>query len=251
MMTGGGTSEEPAATADASMSRPSRAEAAGEEPELTHEQAQAQKARARRETLTLRGQIDTQRETLDFLLLQEDELSTKVEGKPSVYAQLEAGRAGEVRAPRHPPLAGAGVVCWKQMQTTRHNTSTELSPAAASASAGASSSGAASDADVVEVFEYRGRDYIRADQAEAIMTPKPKGTKEDKKKAQRDALHRQRYDKQVKDGVFSAESSAVYDGKSIKEQSECPHPFESLRWNPNQHGIFAKCTLCKLKSMIA
>ena len=103
----------------------------------------------------------------------------------------------------------------------------------------------------MEVFEYRGRDYIRADQAEAIMTPKPKGTKEDKKKGQREALHRQLYDKQVKDGVFSAGSSAVYDGKNIKAESECPHPFESLRWNPNQHGIYAKCILCNLKSVIA
>ena len=67
-MTGGSTSEEPAAAAaDASMSRPARAEAAGEEPELTHEQAQAQKARARKELLALRDQIDTQKETLDFL----------------------------------------------------------------------------------------------------------------------------------------------------------------------------------------
>ena len=111
MMTGGGTSEEPAAAADASMSRPARAEAAGEEPELTHEQAQAQKAHARKELLALRDQMNIQKDTLDFLLLHEEELATKVEGKPSVYAQLEACRAAEVRAPRHPPLAGAGVVC--------------------------------------------------------------------------------------------------------------------------------------------
>ncbi|MDA8582717.1 hypothetical protein N9L68_00760 [bacterium] len=95
-----------------------------------------------------------------------------------MYAQLEAGRAGEVRVPKQLPLAGSGSVCWKQMKTTRHNTSSTPSPAAASASAGAASSGTAPDADVVQVFEYRGRDYIRADQAEAAMSPKPKGTAE-------------------------------------------------------------------------
>ena len=78
---------------------------------------------------------------------------------------------------------------------------------------------------------------MRADQAEAVMTPKPKSTKEDKKKAERQALHRQLYDKQITDGIFNARPSAVYDGRTIREQSECPHPFESLKWNPKQHGI--------------
>ena len=64
-------------------------------------------------------------------MAREVELSTKVEGNPSVYAQLEAKRAAEVRATREAPLASAGVVCWKQMQTTRHNTLEDMSPAAA------------------------------------------------------------------------------------------------------------------------
>ena len=65
----------------------------------------------------------------------------------------------------------------------RHNTSSLLAPAAASASAGAASSGDATATDVAEVFEYKGRDYIRAEQAEMVMPPKDKDTKEDKKKA--------------------------------------------------------------------
>ena len=107
-----------------------------------------------------------EKNSLDFMLIREAELSTQVEGEPSVNAQLETERAADIRATRKAPLARAGVVCWSQMQTTRHNTSADLSPAAASASAGDSSSGAAEEAGVVEVFEYHGNNYIIADQFE-------------------------------------------------------------------------------------
>ena len=79
------------------MSRPIRAEAAGQEPEISQEQAQAQKVQARRELLTLRDQVDAQKEMLELMLSKEKELAFQVEGKPSVYSQLDVGRASDAR----------------------------------------------------------------------------------------------------------------------------------------------------------
>ena len=51
--------------------------------------------------------------------------------------------------------------------------------------------------------------------------------------------------------MFCVGPIAVYEGKSLTEQTECPHPFESLQWNPNQPGMYDKCSLCEFESVIA
>ena len=140
--------------------------------------------------------------------MREKELAVQVEGKPSVYSQLEAGRASKVRESITLPTVG-WVVCWKQMQTTRHHTSSSLAPAAASASAEAASSGESTVIDVIGVFEYRGKEYIRADRAKAVVVPKFKDTKADQKNAHRVEMQRQHYAKQIKDGRLHAGPTAV------------------------------------------
>ena len=86
---------------------------------------------------------------------------------------------------------------------------------------------------------------------EDVVIRKSKGRRNDVREAPRRALFRQLYDQQIVDGSFRAGSSAVYDGRTIERQVACRHPFESMRWTEHRCGIDARCTLCRVRSVIA
>ena len=54
------------------------------------------------------------------------------------------------------------------------------------------------------MFEYRSKEYTKSDKFEAAMTPKPKGSKKDLQKAERQTLYRSLYDKQIERRNVSA-----------------------------------------------
>ena len=153
------------------MSRPSRGETAGEDEEARQQESHQHKSQARRQLTSVREQVEIKQAELAALAAEAEELTVKVEGKPNVYDQLEADRESRGRPKKKAVSPAAGTVCWRQLQTTRHHTSGGLVPAAASASGSAAAS--ASD-EVVKVFEYEGKEYIRADLAEQMSVPKEK-----------------------------------------------------------------------------
>ena len=117
-------------------------------------------------------------------------------------------------------------------------------------SAAASSGGtavASVQGEVVEVLEFRGKEYIRSDLAEQMSVPKEKTERAEKKK-----LHRELCGKHVdEEGKFHPGPHAKYDAACIQQQIACEHPCDELLWGGNKHGRFAKCSLCKLRSVIA
>ena len=70
----------------------------------------------------------------------------KVEGKASVYAQLEAEREAWGRPKEKAASPASGAVCWRQLQTTRHHTSGGVTIAVASSAGTATASAQDSDA---------------------------------------------------------------------------------------------------------
>ena len=116
---------------------------------------------------------------------------------------------------------------------------------AAASSAGISAASAQDE--VVEVFEYKGKEYIRSDLAEQMSVPKERAERAEKNK-----LHQELYGKQVdEEGKFHPGPHAKYDATRLQEQIDCEHPCDELLWSGNKHGLFAKCSLCKLRSAIA
>ena len=81
---------------DESMTRPPRGEVAEEEEEYRRKESH-HKGQPRRELTSVREQVEIKQAELAALAAQEDELAVKVEGKASVYAQLEAGREARGR----------------------------------------------------------------------------------------------------------------------------------------------------------
>ena len=55
----------------------------------------------------------------------------------------------------------------------------------------------------------------------------------------------------MKKASFTLGRHAKYDAARLQEQIACVHPCDELLWNGNSYGLFAKCSLCKLKSVIA
>ena len=116
---------------------------------------------------------------------------------------------------------------------------------AAASSAGIAAASAQDE--VVEAFEHQGKEYIRSDLAEQMSVPKEKAERAEKKK-----LHQELYDKQVdEEGKCHSGPHAKYHAACIQRPSGCEHPCVELLWNGTKHGLFAKCALCKLKSVIA
>ena len=113
----------------------------------------------------------------------------KVEGKPNVYDNIESDRESRAKPKKKAVSPAAGTVCWRKLQTTRHHTSGGLSPAFASASDLAATS--APD-EVVEVFEYKGREYMRMGIAVQMSVPKEKS-----ERAEKTRLQQELYGKQV------------------------------------------------------
>lgn len=144
----------PEDAADASMARPSREDAAGEEEIAIQQEPQQHKSQSRRQLTAVREQMELKQAELAALMAQSEDLSVKVEGKPSVYDQIEAGRASQAKPKKAVVSPAAGTACWKKLQTTRHHTSGSLSPAVAFVSGTAAAS---TLEEVSEVFEYRGR----------------------------------------------------------------------------------------------
>ena len=65
-------------------------------------------------------------------------------------------------------------------------------------------------------------------------------------------MHQELYGKQVdEEGKFHPGPHAKYDAARLQEQIACVHPCDELLWTGNGAGLFAKCSLCKLKSVIA
>ena len=153
--------------------------------------------------------------------------------------QNERPGAGQRKRLRPLPL----VLCVGDSYNTRHHTSGGVTTAAAS-SAGTATASAPDE--VVEVFEFQGKEYIRADLAEQMSVPKGKAGRAEKKK-----LHQELYGKQVdEEGKFHPGPHAKYDASCIQRQIACEHPCDELLWNGNKSGLLAKCSLCKLKSVI-
>ena len=138
---------------------------------------------------SVREQVEIKQAELAALAAQEEELAVKVEGKASVYAQLEAEREARGRPRERAVSPASGAACWRQLKTTRHHTSGGVTTAAASS---VGTAAASAQDEVVEVFEYKGKEYIRSDLAEQMSVPKEKAERAEKKK-----LHQELYGKQV------------------------------------------------------
>ena len=128
---------------------------------------------------SVREQVEIKKAELDALAAQEEELAVKVEGKASVYAQLEAEREARGRPREKAVSPASGAVCWRQLQTTRHHTSGGVTTAAASS---VGTAAASAQDEVVGVFEYKGKEYIRSDLAEQMSVPKVKADRAEQKK---------------------------------------------------------------------
>ena len=90
--------------------------------------------------------------------------------------------------------------------------------------------------EVVEVFEFGVKEYIRADLAEQMSVPKQRAESAEKKK-----LHQELYGKQVdEERKFHPGPHAKYDATRLQEQIECEHPCDEVLWNGNSYGMFAK-----------
>jgi hypothetical protein len=68
--------------------------------------------------------------------------------------------------------------------------------------------------------------------------------------AEKHAMRRSMYDKQVEGNGFKPGPRAKYDPNKMQEQVKCKHPFESLRWGANKTSVYASCTKCGLKTCI-
>ena len=156
-----------AAGADETMQRPRRAGDAGEEVEAVHEANQQQKIQARRELHAMRGQMEAKQAELAALRAQTEELSVKVEGRANVYEELEAERVARAE-PKKKGSGPSGPACWRQLVASRHHTSPGLAPIVGT---GARSS---TEEDIVEVVDFQGRSYVRADQIEQLTAFKVK-----------------------------------------------------------------------------
>ena len=53
------------------------------------------------------------------------------------------------------------------------------------------------------------------------------------------------------EGKFHPVPHAKYDATRLQEQIDCEHPCDELLWSGDKSGLFAKCSSCKLKSIIA
>ena len=121
------------------MTRPPRGEVAEEEEEDRRKESH-HKGQSRRELTSVRVQFEIKQAELAALAAQEEELAVKVEGKGSVYAQLEAEREARGRPKEKGASPVSGAVCWRQLQTTRHHTSGGVTTAAASSAGTATAS---------------------------------------------------------------------------------------------------------------
>ena len=61
-------------------------------------------------------------------MAQSEVLTVKVEGKPNVCDQIEAGRSSRAKQKKSAASPAVCMVCWQELQTTRHHTSESLSP---------------------------------------------------------------------------------------------------------------------------
>ena len=138
---------------------------------MKREESHQHKSRSRRQLNAVGEQLEAKQAQLAALMAQEEQLAVRVKGKPRVYDQIEADREARAKPKNKCVSPAAGTACWQKLQTTRHHTSEGLSPTVASARAPAAASPAD---DVVEVFEYESRWYIRAGLAEQRMVPKEK-----------------------------------------------------------------------------
>ena len=157
----------------------------------------------------------------------------KVGCKASVYARLVAEREARGQPQEKAASPSSGAACWRQLQTTRHHTSGGVTTAAASS---AGTAAASAQDEVVEVFEYKGKEYIRSDLAEQMSVTKEKAERAEKKK-----FHPELYGKQVdEEGKHHPGPHAKYDAICIQRQIACEHPCGELLWNGNKHGRLAK-----------
>ena len=58
------------------------------------------------------------------------------------------------------------------------------------------------------------------------------------------------YESQCVRGVFKAGERTKYDANKIKEQSECPHRFEDLKWGANGASIHASGGRCGARTVV-
>ena len=127
---------------------------------------------------------------------------------------------------------GVGTV-WKNMAQARRVARTQENSAAPAAHTPAN--GARPGADVVTTTGKR------------LTMTRPRSQMSDVEKTE---MRRDMYQNQVIDGIFEAGPRAKYDMVRFKQQSECRHRFEDLKWGSNGTTVYAKCKACELKSVV-
>ena len=133
---------------------------------------------------------------------------------------------------------GVGTV-WKNVAQARRvlRTSQSSGPPAAAAAAASHAPGNGA---------RPGSDVITASGKRLTMT-KPRSQMSDVEKSE---MRHSMYQNQVIDGIFEAGPRAKYDAAHFKQQSECRHRYEDLKWGSNGTTVYAKCKACELKSVV-